>query len=190
MKQIPFLLILLLAYTSCISHKTTLETRQITQKNTKDTFPVSWYGKWRGTIVIYNNQGKVQEIPMEICIASTDSMNRHKMSLIYGVGEKQDVRDYEIIEVDSSIGHFKTDEKNRIYLDSYYFDGILYSRFEVMSNLLLTRIEKRHNKLYFEVISGSSEPISTTGDNEDNNIPPVNSYNIKISQRAELQKYE
>lgn len=190
MRHRLLLLILLIPFVSCVSKKTVEETASNANDKVEASFPENWYGKWRGQLIIYNNKGVVQEVPMEIHIASSDSSNRHKMSLIYGEGEKQDVRDYEIIEIDASIGHFKTDEKNTIYLDDYYFNGVLYSRFEVMGNLLLTRIEKRNNKLYFEVISGNSKPISTTGDNEENDIPPVSSYSIKVSQRAELQKYE
>lgn len=190
MKRTLFLIILLIPFVSCVSKKAIEGTALNSSSEAEVSFPKSWYGKWRGQLIIYNNKGVMQDVAMEIHITSTDSSNRHKMSLIYGEGEKQDVRDYEIIEIDASIGHFKTDEKNTIYLDDYYFNDVLYSRFEVMNNLLLTRIEKRNNKLYFEVISGNSKPVSTTGDDEENDIPPVNSYSIKVSQRAELQQYE
>jgi hypothetical protein len=141
-------------------------------------------------LTIYNNKGKAQDVPMEIHIEPTDSVNRYKMALIYGEAEKKSIRPYELVAIDAKKGHYQTDEKNTILLDDYYFSGVLYSRFEVMGNLLLTRIEKRNDKLYFEVISGEAKPINTTGGDEANKIPDVNSYNIFVSQRAELVKYE
>ena len=52
--------------------------------------------------MIYNNKGKAQEIPMEIHVESTDSVHRHKMTLVYGEGEKQDIRPYELVTIDAS----------------------------------------------------------------------------------------
>ena len=159
-------------------------------KEMESVFPENWYGKWRGTLVIYNNKGVAQKIPMELHVEPTDSANRCKMALIYGEGENANVRPYDLVTLDAENGHYQTDEKNTIYLDDYYFDGVLYSRFEVMGNLLLSRIEKRNDKIYFEIISGKLEPIATTGGDEANDIPPVNSYKITVSQRAELIRYE
>lgn len=188
------ILLTLVAFSSCLSKKELAEEHNkailsATTTETEKPFPQNWYGKWRGTLAIYNNKGKAQDVPMEIHIESTDSVNRTKMALIYGEGEKMDTRPYELITIDAEKGHYQTDEKNTIFLDDYYFSGVLYSRFEVMGNLLLTRIEKRNNKLYFEVISGEAKPINTTGGDEANKIPDVNSYNIFVSQRAELVKY-
>lgn len=189
MKNVLFLFLVVTLF-GCTANKTTVEAEQHAPKFIEKPFPQNWYGKWKGTIVIYNNKGKAQEIPMEIHVEPTDSTHRHQMALVYGEGEKQDIRPYELIAIDAANGHYKTDEKNTIYLDDYYFEGVLYARFEVMGNLLLTRIEKRNDKLYFEVISGKLKPIATTGDDAENDIPPVNSYKITVSQRAELTKYE
>ena len=189
MKSVIFL-VLVAILLSCTTNKTTIEAERHAPTKVEKLFPRNWYGKWKGTLVIYNNKGKAQEIPMELHCGPTDSTHRHQMALVYGEGEKQDFRDYELVVVNAENGHYKTDEKNTIYLDDYYFDNILYSRFEVMGNLLLIRIEKRNEKLYFEVVMGKGEPISTTGNDNENDVPPVNSYNITISQRAELTKYE
>ena len=185
-----FILFITIILFSCTANKSTVEAEQHSPNKVEKPFPQNWYGKWKGILVIYNNKGKAQDIPMELHVAPTDTVNRYRMALIYGEGEKASERPYELVLVDAETGHYKTDEKNTIYLDDYYFDGVLYSRFEVMGNLLLTRIEKRNGKMYFEIISGKLEPIATTGDDEANDIPPVNSYNITVSQRAELTKYE
>jgi hypothetical protein len=194
-------LIIAFIFLSCLPNKTAVEIIEVEEEieeaveetiSTKQgeiIFPENWYGKWKGTLMIYNNNGKTQEIAMEIHIEPTDSVNRCKMTLIYGEGDKANERPYELVTIDAENGYYQTDEKNTIYLDDYYFNGVLYSRFEVMGNLLLTRIEKRNGKLYFEIISGRLDSISTTGNDEANDIPPVNSYKINVSQRAELIRY-
>jgi hypothetical protein len=195
-----YLTIILITFTflSCLPNKTAIETKEtetvlevetVATEQTESLFPENWYGKWKGTLVIYNNKGKAQEIAMALHVEPTDSANRCKMALIYGEGEDANVRPYDLVTIDAENGHYQTDEKNTIYLDDYYFDGVLYSRFEVMGNLLLSRIEKRGDKLYFEIVSGKLEPITTTGNDEANEIPPVNSYKITISQRAELIRF-
>lgn len=192
MKYFTFILITF-TFLSCLPNKTAVEIIETdvevieeVVKTPEKPFPQNWFGKWKGTLVIYNNKGIAQEIPMELHVEPTDSVNRCKMALIYGEGEKASERPYELVTIDAESGHYQTDEKNTIYLDDYYFGGVLYSRFEVMGNLLLTRIEKRNDKMYFEIISGKLEPINTTGNDETNDIPPVNSYKITVSQRAEL----
>ena len=174
----------------CTANKSVVEVSQNISEQIEKPFPQNWYGKWRGTLMIYNDKGGIQEIPMEIHCASTDSTHRHQLALVYREGEEQDFRDYELVAIDAKSGHYQTDEKNTIFLDAFYFNGILYSRFEVSGTLITSRIEKRNSKLHFEIISGSLTPIATTGDEEVTNFPPVNSYNIKVSQRAELIKYE
>jgi hypothetical protein len=197
MKYLTILLITF-PFLSCLPNKTAIETKEtetilevetVATEKVEKLFPQNWYGKWKGTLVIYNNKGKAQKIAMELHVEPTDSVNRCKMALIYGEGEDTNVRPYVLVTIDMENGHYQTDEKNTIYLDDYYFDGVLYSRFEVMGNLLLSRIEKRGDELYFEIVSGELEPIATTGNDEANEIPPVNSYKITVSQRAELIKY-
>jgi hypothetical protein len=197
MKYLTILLITF-PFLSCLPNKTAIETKEtetilevetVATEKVEKLFPQNWYGKWKGTLVIYNNKGKVQEIAMELHVEPTDSANRCKMTLVYGEGEDVNVRPYDLVTIDAENGHYQTDEKNTIYLDDYYIDGVLYSRFEVMGNLLLSRIEKRGDKLYFEIVSGKLETIATTGNDEANEIPPVNSYKITVSQRAELIKY-
>jgi hypothetical protein len=159
-------------------------------KEKETVFPENWYGKRKGTLVIYNNKSIAQKIPMELHVEPTDSANHCKMALIYGEGEVANIRPYDLVTLNGENGHYQTDKKNTIYLDDYYFDDVLYSRFEVMGNLLLSRIEKRNDKLYFEIVSGKLEPIATIGNDEANEVPPVNSYKITVSQRAKLIRYE
>lgn len=183
-----FILFISLVLLGCIPEKSIVEIEEKVATKTEKPFPQNWYGKWKGTLMVYNYKGDTQKIPMEIHCGPTDSTHRHRFVLVYG--EDKNLRDYELVAIDAENGHYQTDEKNTIFLDGFYFDGIFYSRYEVSNSLMTTQIEKRNDKLYFSLISGSLNPIATTGDEEINNFPPVNSFNITVSQRAELIRYE
>lgn len=194
-----FVLILIsILLSSCVvkkelSKETSQKSAIVKVEQAEKPFPKNWYGKWRGTLVTYNYQGgvpmineAVQKMPMEIHFGSTDSTHRHKFSLIY----RDNARNYELVAIDSKNGHYQTDEKNTIYLDAFYFGGLLISRYEVNGKMFTSQIEKRGDKLHFSMTVGSLTPIATTGDEEVNNFPPVNSFGVDVSQRAELTKYE
>ncbi|MEM1217255.1 MAG: hypothetical protein AAGH79_00010 [Bacteroidota bacterium] len=155
-------------------------------------FPESWAGKWAGTLEIYNAKGLAQSLPMQLHILPIDSTNRYSWGIIYGEDIEKGLRDYELMPVDTSLGHYQVDEKNGIILDAYLLGDKLFERFEVMGNLLLTTTELRGENLYWEIISGSLEPIVTTGggEYEGEEIPPVGGYSIVVLQRAVLSRIE
>ena len=153
------------------------------------SFPTAWEGEWSGDLVISNGQGELQRIPMILRILPTDS-NRHTFTIVYGEDTAENTRPYYLQTVDASVGHYEVDEDNGIILDDFQIAGKLYSRFEVMGNLLLTTLEKQDEHLIYEIISGPLEPIRTTGDIEveGEQIPPVGGYRITVQQRAVLSK--
>lgn len=159
-------------------------------------FPATWAGKWSGTLEIFAPQGLVQSLPMQLHILPQDTTDRYTWSIIYGEDLEKGLRAYELVPVDTAIGHYQVDEKNGIILDAFLLGGKLFERFEVMGSLLLTMTELRGEALHWEIISGSLEPIQTTGGieaepgNEEEAIPPVNGYSIKVLQRAILTKME
>ncbi|MCB1318559.1 MAG: hypothetical protein KDK27_21485, partial [Leptospiraceae bacterium] len=55
-------------------------------------FPASWAGTWAGRLEIFNPEGKVQEVPMELQIRNLDTA--YTWTIIYGEGEKADRREY------------------------------------------------------------------------------------------------
>jgi len=156
----------------------------------KENFPQAWTGNWSGELKIYDSKGVKQKVPMALEIQPTAQKDVFTWALIYGEDKEKGRRSYELNIKDVEKGWYAIDEKNSIILDCYLFHNKLYSRFEVMGNLLLCTYEKQGNQIIFEVISGSQNAVSSTG-NEKNNgedIPEVNAYGISVSQKAILTK--
>ena len=155
--------------------------------------PVDWIGTWSGELVIYTGQGEQQRLPMKLKIHPIpDSTDMYTYHIVYGEDTPENTRPYLLRTLDASIGHYEVDEVNGIVLDDYVLGNKLYSRFEVMGSLLLSTVESRGDQLLYEIISGPLDPIRTTGDipgaTEEEMIPPVNGYQIRVRQYAVLTK--
>lgn len=152
-------------------------------------FPQNWEGIWRGELIISTTIGEAQRLPMILKILP-QADGRHTYSIVYGEDTEENTRPYYLQSVTDEPGRYQVDEGNGIVLDSYLINGKLYSRFEVMGSLLLSTVEEQDGQLVYEIISGSFDPVNTTGDTkiEDEDIPPVNSYAIRVQQRAVLTK--
>ena len=81
-------------------------------------FPDDWLGNWLGDLRIYNSQGLKQTIPMSLELSKTDTIGKFNWAIIYGQDSTAQKRDYQLIEIDSSKGHYLIDEKNGIFLDA------------------------------------------------------------------------
>ena len=148
-------------------------------------FPKDWLGEWEGNLEVFNAKGKSMELYMGLNILPIEN-DRYTWTIIYGEGEKRQERKYELMPKDTAKGHYLIDEKNSIILDDFLLGNTLYSRFEVMGNLLLISYRLESETLNFEVVSGNLEPINTTGGQD--SIPIVNSYNIFVMQQAILKR--
>ena len=159
------------------------------QTNAND-FPTTWLGEWTGELVIFGPEGERQRVPMSLLIENIDTSANWTWQLSYGSGDKLDQRPYELVLVDLAKGHYVIDEKNSIVLDVYHIAGKIFSRFEVMGNLLLITYEKKGEELLFEVISGRETDKKQTGGQEldGQEIPIVHSYPISIRQTASLKR--
>ena len=155
-------------------------------------FPKTWVGDWSGTLQIYNGKGMVQSVPMmvEIHPIDTSSDGRYTFGLVYG-SKDQDWRPYELVPVDPGIGIWKVDEKNTILMESYQYGPKLLCWFTVQNNRILCTYELTDAEtMVFEVISGSEDAVSTTGNaqHEGEDIPPVDTYPVAVFQRAILKR--
>ncbi|MEL6973026.1 MAG: hypothetical protein AAFZ63_21960 [Bacteroidota bacterium] len=161
----------------------------LSAQDLEQRFPANWEGEWVGDLVISNGGGELQRLPMILRIIPTED-DRHTFTIVYGEDTPENTRPYFLQAVDAAQGHYETDEANGIFLDDFLINGKLYSRFEVMGNLLLTTIEERDGQLIYEIIAGPLEPLRTTGDTivGEEEIPPVNGYRINVQQRAVLTK--
>lgn len=151
-------------------------------------FPQSWEGRWAGNLQVFNPDGKVQDVPMQLLIEPRDSA--HSWTIIYGRGEEADRREYLLRPVIPERGLYSIDEQNSIVLDAIYIGGKLYSRFEVAGNLLLSTVELQGDGLHYEIVSGKLEPRNITGgeEREGEEIPEVKSYPVVVRQVAVLMR--
>ncbi|MCB0569209.1 MAG: hypothetical protein KDC66_05580 [Phaeodactylibacter sp.] len=151
-------------------------------------FPASWAGTWAGRLEIFNPEGKVQDIPMELQIRDVDTA--FTWTITYGAGDQADRRDYLLRPVKAQMGLFQIDEQNSIVLDATYIAGKLFSRFDVMGNLLLSTTEVVDGEMRYEIISGKAEARHITGgqEYEGEQIPEVKSMPVVIRQYALLRR--
>ncbi len=162
----------------------------LTARQASDTLglPTEWVGKWAGNLDIYSLEGKQQEVPMELHILPRDSC--YTYTIIYGEDREVGKRDYLLKPVKPERGWYKIDEQNTIEMDAYLLNGKLYSRFEVMGNLLLSTAEVENGIMTYEIISGKLEPARTTGNAtfEGEDIPEVKAFPIQVRQVAYLKR--
>ncbi len=153
-------------------------------------FPNDWLGNWSGDLEIYNAQGLKQIVQMSLDLSTTDTAGIYTWAITYGQDSTAQKRDYQLIEVDSSKGHYLIDERNGIFLDAYHIHDELSSIFEVMGNMLLTSYKIEIDELIFSVKVFPSEEVRVSGDTLIGNqeIPQVSSYQLNINQIARLQK--
>ena len=153
-------------------------------------FPQSWLGYWEGELEIFKENKIVQTIPMALEMLEMDTSNNFIWAIIYGEDKEAGRRAYELETLNAEKGLFLVDEKNTIKLESYLFQNKLMSWYEIMGNQILSIQEKRGDEMIFEIIFGSSEPVSITGDQQfdGEDIPAVKTFPIGGYQRAILKK--
>ena len=157
----------------------------------QSSFPNSWVGDWSGQLEIFNATGKLQELPMELHIHLLDTVpNAYTFQIVYGEDKITGNRPYELITLDAAKGLYLMDEKNSIKMEAYYLNGKLVQWFEVEGTLLFTTTELVGEELLWEIVSGSSTPVSTTGNEtvDGEEIPPVRTYPVGAMQRARLRR--
>lgn len=152
------------------------------QRNTPQTFPKNWEGKYKGNLEISTPKGIVQTVPMELHILPIDSV-RWTWKIIYS-GQ---ARNYELFLKDALKGHYVLDEKNDILLNSFLIGNTLYDEFQVQGVRLMSHTRKEKNKIYYEIIVKDTTIFQRTGGTNDS-IPPVFDYRIKAVQKAILKK--
>lgn len=146
--------------------------------------PKEWMGQWRGTLEIFNAQGRQQTVAMGLNIfAKSDTSWAWQIE--YGEGETAQLRDYELISNGDS-NHFKLDEKNSIVLYLSLINGGLYSAFEVQTNQLLISYELKDEALIFRTYSFPASEELVTGKGE--GIPEVKARRTTTVQIARLTK--
>lgn len=156
----------------------------------QNNFPAAWQGEWTGKLEIVTAAGKVQELPMELHILPVDSSENFTWTIIYGEDREAGTRPYELVILDAAKGLYAIDEKNSIQMEAYLIGGKFYQWFEVQGSLITTATWLEGEELVWELVSGSIEPVSTTGgqEMEGEEIPPVKTFPVKVLQVARLKR--
>ncbi len=154
----------------------------------QNNFPAAWQGEWTGTLEIVTAAGKVQELQMELHILPIDSSENFTWTIIYGEDREAGTRPYELVTLDAAKGLYAIDEKNSIQMEAYLLGGKFYQWFEVSGSLIVTSTWLEGEELVWELVSGSIEPVSTTGGQEMEGveIPPVKTFPVRVAQVARL----
>lgn len=148
-----------------------------------------WLGTWSGTATNHRPDGSSFDFPMTLAIAPIDDApDRYTWTITYGEGERQQVRPYELVVIDSAVGRYAIDEKNSIVLDTVLLDGALYSQFEIEGVRLTTvnRLGPGPDEMICEILTTSTEAASITGNSQ--GVPPVGLFPPRSLQRAVLTR--
>lgn len=161
-------------------------------QNKDGPFPILWEGKWAGSLEIFKDTGKVNELPMELHILPIKDVDKPSWTwtIIYGEDPETGKRPYELITIDAAKGLYLVDEKNTIKMEGYFLGGQFYQWFEVKGTRLLSKTQLAGDTLIWEIVVSSDQPVSITGDSkfEGEQIPPVKAFAINTLQRAVLRK--
>ena len=153
------------------------------------SFPQEWEGKWSGVVNIWESNHITGSFPMSLEIQAQDST--WSFTLIYDRSQdKLDKREYLLVLVEDSVGHYAIDEKNGIVLDSYINAGCLYTSFGGMGSELLMRVCMVNEQLEYEISSMKTDPIRISGNKPIGNdtIPEIRSYQVYNVMKAMLSK--
>ena len=147
--------------------------------------PAEWFGDWTGTLIIPNAKAQ-QEVAMELHIHPIKGEQAYQWQIVYGAGDKKNVRNYKLIPQSDKPGVFVMDEVNGILLDCRLMGMVMFSQFKVGDVLLTTREELRDGKLFTEIITSRFGSPRITGDKGKEN--EVHSYPLQSIQYATLTK--
>ena len=139
--------------------------------------------------MIYSGLGLQDQLKMELIIQPIANSKNYTFTIVYDTGLDLSKREYELIVVDKEQGLFIVDEKNTIMIESYFIGGKWFQRFEVAGSMLICTIEQQEKNLVWEITSGESKKISTSGDTNIDGILEVNTYPLGVYQRAVLSKF-
>lgn len=124
--------------------------------------PRDWAGTWKGECRLTPAYQGVSSFPASLTVALTDKADVLRWTLIYETSPR-DVRNYELIAVDAAAGRYTVDEKNGLFLDAAYSDGVLYVPFTI-GELLITATYAVGDDgvMHLNLPSFSSTPSRTT----------------------------
>lgn len=89
--------------------------------------PAEWHGVWKGKRTnVVKIGGPAEESVMELHIRPIEG-KAYTWRIIYGEGEKREVKDYVLKRGEKGPNHFVVDEQNGFLLDCWLVGGTLYN---------------------------------------------------------------
>ncbi|MEL7425669.1 MAG: hypothetical protein AAFN81_21945 [Bacteroidota bacterium] len=154
------------------------------------SFPESWEGYWSGEVEIWGSGVQQGAFPMSLEIKPTDSLWTYIITYDHGRLPEPDIREYSLVILEDTLGHYAIDEHNSIVLDAYFMGGCLYSVFAGMGSQLQSRICRDGDELDYEITSFYEEPIRSSGDTVmgTDTIPPIDSHQVYNVMKASLSR--
>jgi len=153
-----------------------------------NSFLTDWYGEWSGNCNLYSpgKTGAQDKFTMKLNISADTKNKRWNWQIIYKSPKINQVRDYFLIPVNPSAGHYAVDENNGIILDSFILNkNTILEQFSVdNSNITVKHQLIDRNNLKVEFITFSNQQIRESGAQGYN----VNSFKLLNYQDCSLQK--
>lgn len=151
-------------------------------------FPRSWYGTWEGAAQGWGPDGARERFTMRYELGPTAVPGRHRWCIVYGDGERRDVREYELVDSDAAAGAYLIDEHDGMLLEARLLGGALYTRFDIGGVLLAVRDElvvdgAGNEAITVEFVTGPDTPARST-----QTEPAARSFPARHVQRARLSR--
>ncbi len=150
-------------------------------------FPASWEGVWKGPSKIIRNNKTVLEFPMELHIAPLKEGKGWSWKILYGEGEKQQTRPYELIPVREEMNHYQIDEKNGILIAAFFENDTLHSRFWIGDTVIESTYARAGHQMIVTLTTFGAKPVHLSGGN--GKVPRVASYELGSVQRAAMRRH-
>jgi hypothetical protein len=152
-------------------------------EETPKSFPASWEGVWKGACVNVRDGKTVLRFPMELHVARKYGTSDWTWQIVYGEGDKRQVRPYVLLPVDGEPNHWVIDEQNGILIDAYLENDRLHSRFQVGDSSLEVTYARRDDELDVTITTFGAQPVRTSGGEA-----KVAAYALRAVQRGTLER--
>jgi hypothetical protein len=152
----------------------------------RPTLPESWLGTYAGTFTIEGDSA-IEPFRGELRVAPIGEGPAVSWTIIYGEGDRRQVRPYELVPVDGQPGRFEIDEKNGVRIAMRLVgEDLLLGQFTVGDSLIVARYERsadaiRAELATFDAASPRSMRVEGAG-------LEVSSIPLRSVQRATLRR--
>lgn len=161
------------------------------QLGAQGAFPASWAGRWQGTLTTVAPPDSVRNrIPISLLIVKEDTGSAWTWRTVFNADTVRGLRDYRLLVRDAAKGHYATDERNDLVLESTFVDGTLVSVFQVGGRVLESRYALLGDSLVHDIMWWNATPMASqrgSGANAEAGAE-VRSHRVEGRQRAVFRR--